>query len=391
MNFRSIRISVTLFAAFFASAALTSCVLATEQGEQLPSQLADIRYGDVDFGFPRASFLQTYRGAIQVPNADDTLGVSHYALQGDKVGADVIGVVYFGDDLMNLLFTYQQDRIAELGGVKALQANAIKRFGPPTAESQLGTIWSFPDADRKIVANSQPGMWTLYVERPSLTERLSAAKKLASRPKSEANPPSVVTDPPKSGWVYWQPTAAERAELEQESRSYSNRRGRAAPAFRVAESQDLSFAGRSRFSLKIRVDGPLTTQQIEAICRSVLAANGRYQAADAVMFFFYLPQTDLRNHYTAGKATWGEWTSSGGRNKSLAISPGNAIGDRMDFQRSGLAESKKRRIFYELVVAQDAGVGDDRSYEVVANRYGLSEDEVRKIGLEGSIQGWPMP
>jgi predicted transglutaminase-like cysteine proteinase len=59
--------------------------------------------------------------------------------------------------------------------------------------------------------------------------------------------------------------------------------------------------------------------------------------------------------------------------------------------KSELAEPKKRKIFYELVAAQDAGVGDERAYIIIAKRFNISVAEVQEIGIEGAMRDWSMP
>jgi len=56
-----------------------------------------------------------------------------------------------------------------------------------------------------------------------------------------------------------------------------------------------------------------------------------------------------------------------------------------------LPESKRRRIFYELVQAQDAGVGDREAYTLIARKYGLPEMVLNEIAYEGAAKKWPMP
>ena len=56
-----------------------------------------------------------------------------------------------------------------------------------------------------------------------------------------------------------------------------------------------------------------------------------------------------------------------------------------------LPESKRRKIFYELVQAQDAGVGDREAYTLIARRYGLPEMMLNEIAHEGAAKKWPMP
>jgi len=56
-----------------------------------------------------------------------------------------------------------------------------------------------------------------------------------------------------------------------------------------------------------------------------------------------------------------------------------------------LPESKRQRIFYELVQAQDSGVGDREAYTLIAQRYGLPERMLNEIAYEGAAKKWPMP
>ena len=58
---------------------------------------------------------------------------------------------------------------------------------------------------------------------------------------------------------------------------------------------------------------------------------------------------------------------------------------------SNPAETKQKKMFFELVAAQDAGVGDERAYFIIADRYNVSVDEVRQIAVEGATRNWPMP
>lgn len=56
-----------------------------------------------------------------------------------------------------------------------------------------------------------------------------------------------------------------------------------------------------------------------------------------------------------------------------------------------LPESERRRIFYELVQAQDSGVGDRKAYTLIARKYGLAEKMLNEIAYEGAAKKWPMP
>ena len=56
-----------------------------------------------------------------------------------------------------------------------------------------------------------------------------------------------------------------------------------------------------------------------------------------------------------------------------------------------LPEATRRQIFYDLVAAQDSGIGDQEAYKVTAQKYEISVDVVRDIAAEGTTKGWPMP
>jgi hypothetical protein len=52
-------------------------------------------------------------------------------------------------------------------------------------------------------------------------------------------------------------------------------------------------------------------------------------------------------------------------------------------------EARRKEIFFALVEAQDQDVGVVRSRQVVAQRFGVSEQQVRQIEQEGLDHEWP--
>jgi hypothetical protein len=54
-----------------------------------------------------------------------------------------------------------------------------------------------------------------------------------------------------------------------------------------------------------------------------------------------------------------------------------------------LLEDRRREIFRALVDAQDQAVGVARSRKLVAERFGVSEQQVRDIEREGLEGEWP--
>jgi hypothetical protein len=58
-------------------------------------------------------------------------------------------------------------------------------------------------------------------------------------------------------------------------------------------------------------------------------------------------------------------------------------------ERERPAEDRRREIFRALVEAQDQAVGVAQSRKLIAERFGVSEQEVRDIEREGLEGEWP--
>ena len=54
-----------------------------------------------------------------------------------------------------------------------------------------------------------------------------------------------------------------------------------------------------------------------------------------------------------------------------------------------LPEPRRKEIFLALVEAQDQGMSPAESRKAVAERYGVSEGQVRQIEREGLDNSWP--
>jgi hypothetical protein len=171
------------------------------------------------------------------------------------------------------------------------------------------------------------------------------------------------------------------------------------PIYHIVQQEDESYLGVVRLKFRIQVDRPLTEIQLQQICENIIKTEnlGLY---NALTFLFYLPDTDTEGFYTAGKAIWapnGNWkdagqVSTGDYSKhSFLVEAGNALGNTPTPSDTGFPEKTRRQIFYDLVATQDSGVDAEKAYDVVAQKYGIPVDIVREIGIEGVLQGWPMP
>jgi tetratricopeptide (TPR) repeat protein len=65
----------------------------------------------------------------------------------------------------------------------------------------------------------------------------------------------------------------------------------------------------------------------------------------------------------------------------------------------GLTEQQRKQAFYDMVVLEDKIPIDDPNYDekmdnvevTIAQKYGITIEQVRAIGIEGVTKGWPMP
>jgi len=159
---------------------------------------------------------------------------------------------------------------------------------------------------------------------------------------------------------------------------------------------DVSYRGADRMAVRIRVADPLSRAEIEALCMDLLK-RAVLQRQDAVAFFFYLPDTNPRGLFTAGKAEWapfGDWSrASRGRNKkdhALSINVGHAFGQPLDpsWIEGSIPNSKRRHIYHDILVAEDAGVAAAAAQRAAAARHGVTQKQVKNICLEGTWKGW---
>ena len=68
-------------------------------------------------------------------------------------------------------------------------------------------------------------------------------------------------------------------------------------------------------------------------------------------------------------------------------------------REKSLSLEERQEIFYHLVEYQDKvpwsaankTEHDEEAYKVIAKRYGITEEKVEEIAIEGAMQNWPMP
>jgi len=172
------------------------------------------------------------------------------------------------------------------------------------------------------------------------------------------------------------------------------------PAYEILEVQDVSTAGVSRLQVRIRITQAATEAQLRLISEEVVVAQQKTTFYSAIALFFYLPGTDPHGVYTGGGAVWapnGRWEDANLAKMGnyaqhrLQVTVGSVLKNTPTSSDTDIPESVRRQIYYNLVVAQDSGMGTDESYTYIARKHGIPESTVEKIAREGTRRSWPIP
>jgi len=174
--------------------------------------------------------------------------------------------------------------------------------------------------------------------------------------------------------------------------------------FTVAAVEDAGYSvgGKQvvRFTYRIKVEKQITDNEIRAICQKIISQESSKEPYNAIAFFFYLPDSDIKGAYTAGKAEWtpfGKWERAKDvdtgdySNHQLVVKAGNPLGNVPASAVVDIPLEKKKKIYYELVALQDQGMNAEKSKEVIAKKYNITHEQISKISIEATINGWPMP
>lgn len=175
--------------------------------------------------------------------------------------------------------------------------------------------------------------------------------------------------------------------------------------YKIIEVEDISVGSVKRYNVRTRVDKVLTTKELESISKSIIDDLKTKKPHNALTILCYLPDSDTGGMYTAGKSEWapyGKWAKAGAvhtgdySTHNLKLFPGSATGiDPEKVKVPGLSIEIKKKIFFNIVLLQDRLTENrddsNKAYKVVAKKFGVKENIVHKIALEGMAQGWPMP
>jgi hypothetical protein len=167
------------------------------------------------------------------------------------------------------------------------------------------------------------------------------------------------------------------------------------PDFRIVSTEDLSIGNVVRKSYRVRVMRELSKEELSVVAERIVSDARAKQQIKAIVIFFYLPESDVRGHFTAGKATWapdGDWgKASTSATPKLKVEGGGALGSVAKEDIADIPIDQKKRIFAQMVRFQDQGMNSEQSYVAAAKQFRITEDQAKKIAVEGAVKGWPMP
>jgi len=74
-------------------------------------------------------------------------------------------------------------------------------------------------------------------------------------------------------------------------------------------------------------------------------------------------------------------------------------GEEIEEIKYSLTESERKQAFYDLIKLQDLVPLDDpewskkqvEAYVIIAEKYGITKDQMSAIAVEGAVKGWPLP
>lgn len=167
------------------------------------------------------------------------------------------------------------------------------------------------------------------------------------------------------------------------------------PGYKIVSEEDISLGSVPRLRYGVVVEHVLTRTELTEISDQIIKQSTANRKVKAIAIFFYLPESDLSGHYTAGKSEWapnGVWADAASDSPPrLVVTEGSAIGNILPETIEKIPLPTKKEIWRQLILYEDNGMEPAESNKVVARQYGITEEQVLNIATEALVKGWPMP
>jgi len=174
------------------------------------------------------------------------------------------------------------------------------------------------------------------------------------------------------------------------------------------ELERLPLNYRMKYSITIPRD--ITEEELKSTMAQIIKDKSTENPdIDEIVVFSWYFEGSVGQSAAMGKAEWcpdGEWgelppeiAENNNRDSYKIIFSQIEIQDYEDEEKFGLSEEERMQAFYDLVELQDSIPLDDpeweekneESYSIIAEKYGITEDQMHEISTEGLVKGWPMP
>jgi len=179
--------------------------------------------------------------------------------------------------------------------------------------------------------------------------------------------------------------------------------------YKLVKEQDISVANNFRMKYCITVPRNIIEEELKSTLAQIIKdkSNGNLEI-DEIYIAAWYDEASVEKTISIAVAEWcpnGEWGEVSSEIANNNIRDSYLINFRLNVQikeeeiKYGLTESERKQVFYDLVLLQDEVPIDDPKYDekmddadaTIAEKYGITIEQVKAIGFEGGINGWPMP
>jgi hypothetical protein len=178
--------------------------------------------------------------------------------------------------------------------------------------------------------------------------------------------------------------------------------------YTIKELEALPLNHRMKYS--IVVPRNITEEELKSTLAQIIKnkSNENPDIDEIVVFAWYFKDS-VGQTSAMGSAEWcpnGEWggllpeiAESNNRDTYKIVFTNINIQAYEDETKFGPTEEERMQAFYDLVELQDSIPLDDpeweekndESYEIIADKYGITRNQMFEIGVEGVTKGWPIP
>jgi len=178
--------------------------------------------------------------------------------------------------------------------------------------------------------------------------------------------------------------------------------------YSAEELERLPTNYRMKYSIVIPRD--ITEEELKSTFAHIIKEKSEANSdIDEIVVFSWYFEDSVGQTAAMGKAEWcpeGKWeelppeiAESNNRSSYKIIFSQIEIQDYEEEEKYGLSEEERMQAFYDLVKLQDSISLDDpewdkkneESYSIIAEKYGITEDQMHEISTEGLVRGWPIP